>query len=132
MDKEIKALIEKHFGDGYNGHNNIKLKELKLNYAKVEAKLTANSFNGNKIAHGGLIYSLADDAMGTAALSTGRNVCTVNAQIDYLRPGIGKKLIAEAESVKVGKTLGVYKCKIYNDEDKLVATATGTYYFLDA
>ena len=95
-------------------------------------KVFVKEINGNKIAHGGLIYSLADDAMGTAALSTGRNVCTVNAQIDYLRPGIGKKLIAEAESVKVGKTLGVYKCKIYNDEDKLVATATGTYYFLDA
>ena len=132
MNEELKKQVLEKFCLGFTEHNNMKLTELDLNHSKVEAKLTKDSMNPNGIAHGGFIYGLADNAMGAAAISNGRNVCTVNAQIDYLRPGIGKKLIAEAESVKVGKTLGVYKCKIYNDEDKLVATATGTYYFLDA
>ena len=128
---EIKEQVLERYNTGFNKHNNMKLVELELNHSKVEAPLNENSMNPNGIAHGGFIYSLADNAMGVAAVTNGRNVCTVNCQIDYLRPGTGTKLTAEAESVKVGKTLAVFRCNIYNDADKLIASASGTYYFID-
>ncbi len=132
MNEEIKKLICDKFEEkGYIKYNNMHILELDQDYAKVEAILDENSMNPNGIAHGGFIFGLADTTMGVASSTVGRNVCTVNSQIDYLRPGKGTKLIAEAEKIKVGKTIAVYKCNIYDDQEKLIATATATYFFID-
>ena len=130
--KTIEKLIKEKFEDnGFIKYNNIKIIEVKENYARLEVELDENSLNPNGTAHGGLIFGLADSAMGAAAATNGRNVCTINSQIDYLKAGKGTKLIAEASELKVGKTTAVYRCNIEDENNKLIATCTGTYFFLD-
>ncbi len=133
MEKKIKDQILKAFADrdGFTKNNNINILEIEDNYAKLEAEITDISMNPNGTVHGGLLFGLADTAMGIAACTNGRNVCTLNSQIDYLRPGLKGKLIAIAEKIKVGKTVSVYRCNIYDDKDKHIASCTGTYYFID-
>ena len=116
---------------GFIKHNNYKLEEVTNEYCKMSVELTENSINPNQTAHGGLMFGLADTTMGVLARTTGRNVTTINAQIDYLKPGKGNKITCIAEPLKVGKSTAVYRANIYNEEETLISTVTGTFFFLD-
>ncbi len=129
MYQRIFEYVENH--PGFMKYNNMHLEELKDNYAKMYVDLTENSLNPSNMAHGGLLFGLADSVMGMAARTNGRNVVTINSSIEYLKPGKGKRITAEAEMLKVGKSTAVYRANMYTDENVLCATATATYFFLD-
>ena len=131
--EEMLALAKKTINEtpGFIKHNNYKLEEVTNEYCKMSVELTENSINPNQTAHGGLMFGLADTTMGVLARTTGRNVTTINAQIDYLKPGKGNKITCIAEPLKVGKSTAVYRSNIYNEEETLISTVTGTFFFLD-
>lgn len=124
--------INKMFSEqkGFIANNNIKVEEVKENYAKLSSTIEETSLNPYGIVHGGLLFGLADTAMGIAAKTTGQNAVTINSQIDYLKPGKGSKIVAIAEALKVGKTISVYKCNIYDEKEELISSVTGTFYFI--
>ena len=117
--------------EGFIKDNNIILEELELNHSKISMVIEQRHLNPSKIVHGGIIFSLADTAMGIAARTNDSNVVTVNAQIDYLRPAKTSKLYATAESIRVGHKVAVYKTEIKDENDKLVAVCTGTFFFIE-
>lgn len=131
--EEMLELAKKTINEtpGFIKHNNYKLEEVTNEYCKMSVELTENSINPNQTAHGGLMFGLADTTMGVLARTTGRNVTTINAQIDYLKPGKGNKITCIAEALKVGKSTAVYRANIYNEEETLISTVTGTFFFLD-
>ena len=131
--EEMLALAKKTINEtpGFIKHNNYKLEEVTNEYCRMYVELTEESINPNGTAHGGLMFGLADTTMGVLARTTGRNVVTINAQIDYLRPGKGSKITCIAEPLKVGKSTAVYRASIYNEEETLISTVTGTFFFLD-
>lgn len=129
MYQKIIDYIEKT--PGFIKHNKMHVEEIKDNYAKMYVDITEDSLNPSSIAHGGLIFGLADSVMGMAARTTGRNVVTINSQIDYLHAGKGSRLTAVAEPLKIGKTTAVFKANIYREDNTLCAQATGTYFFID-
>lgn len=131
MKDEIIQNIKEFENSGFIKHNNIKINELNENYAKLSVELNEESLNPNKTAHGGLIFGLADSAMGLAARTTGRNIVTVNAQIDYIKKGKGNILYAIAEPIKIGKNISVYKCNVLDENDNLISSVTGTFYYID-
>lgn len=116
---------------GFFKHNNFSFVDIKDDYAELRADLDENSMNPFNIAHGGLIFGLGDMTMGVAVATCGRHAVTLNANINYLRPGVGKYLIAKARVIKRGKTTSYLKCDIYNDKDVLVAVMDSNYYFID-
>lgn len=131
--EEMLELAKKTINEtpGFIRHNNMKVEEVTNEYCRMSVELTEESINPNGTAHGGLMFGLADTTMGVLARTTGRNIVTINAQIDYLRPGKGSKITCIAEPLKVGKTTAVYRANIYNEEETLISTVTGTFFFLD-
>lgn len=115
----------------YMKYNNFKLDEISNNHVKLSASINENSENPSGFVHGGLIYSLADSAMGLLGRVNYKNVVTINATINYLKPTVGKFFYAVAKPVRIGATIAVYNCDIYNDKNEITATCTGTYYFTD-
>lgn len=84
----------------------------------------------NGFAHGGVVSYLADNAL-TYAGGTALRVPVVTAEfkINYLRPALGQRLVAEASAVHVSKTQAVCRCEVYalaDGERKLCALAQGT------
>lgn len=81
-------------------------------------------------AHGGAIAYLADNALTFAGgVAMGGGVLTSEMKINYVRPGVGEKLIARAVSIAAGRTQGVVRCEVYVVKDgveKLCAAAQGT------
>ena len=123
--------ITKIKDNGFMSYNGLYIVEAKENYVKIGVDITEKSLNPFGIVHGGLIYTLADSAMGIALATTGRSGVTVNSTIDYLSPGKGKKLFADTEIVKDGKTIVVFRVNVKDENDTLVAVSNGTYYIIN-
>lgn len=69
--------------------------------------------NGQRIAHGGFIFTLADSAFAYACNS--HNVRTVAAQgdITFIRPGnLGDRLVATAREVSRSGRSGIYDVRV--------------------
>lgn len=65
-------------------------------------------------AHGGVLCYLADNALTYVAGSVlGPNVVTVDMKINYLRPGVGERLIARASVLSSTRSYAVTRCEVY-------------------
>ncbi|GAB2730322.1 PaaI family thioesterase [Melaminivora jejuensis] len=81
--------------------------------------------------HGGVVSYLADNALtfaGGAAL--GPAVVTSEYKINYVRPAMGRQLVARASVVHAGRSQAVCRCDVYAVDaagvEKLCAIAQGT------
>jgi uncharacterized protein (TIGR00369 family) len=80
--------------------------------------------------HGGILATLLDATMASAINSVLDNSyfsVTAEMKVQYLRPASGKYLFGLGEVVKTGKTLTICKSEIFDEEDQMVAFATGTF-----
>jgi acyl-CoA thioesterase len=85
--------------------------------------------NRNGGVHGGVIYSLADIAMGVALysmLDKDERCSTIEIKINYLRPVSFGVLVCDAKVIQKGRTISVLESEIRSD-DKLIAKAIGTF-----
>jgi uncharacterized protein (TIGR00369 family) len=81
--------------------------------------------------HGGVTAALLDATLGVGALSAvceeQKVVSTVEMKISFLRPILlGDELIATSEIVKKGKSILFAEAVILNQNEELVAKASGT------
>jgi len=116
---------------GFYKHNNYHIVDCESNIFIMRADITEDSLNPYGYPHGGLIFGLGDTTMGMLARRTGTKAVTRSANITYLKPAVGKYIIAKAEMVKCGKTACFLKADILNDKDEIIAVMTGDYYFID-
>ena len=85
------------------------------------------------IVHGGVIATLIDSAISTAArwfMQKGQRTVTTDLNIHYLRPAVGEKLTAKAKISHAGKSLMFGTCEVYAG-DKKVAFGSASYRVLD-
>jgi uncharacterized protein (TIGR00369 family) len=86
--------------------------------------------NARGLIHGGLIASLADNAMGySCAQATGwtTSFVTVSLSVDYVgSAGIGQWLAVDCELIRTGSTLCFAQCLLSAD-DAVIARASGTF-----
>ena len=123
--KEIRNM-------GYIKHTGIRTVELREGYAKAEIVLDERHANPIGSTHGGVLFTLVDTVGGAAATSRGRYVTTVSGNINYLRPAMNcKKLIGESREIKIGKKMCVYDVMITDENDREIAKATMTFFYLD-
>ena len=126
----MKEELEK-LSMGFIKHHDFELLEVSPKRVILKAPLTEKSMNPYDMAHGGLIFGLGDTAMGILCRTTNRNAVTVNASINYLKPGKGEYLTAESEMLKEGNKLCFLRANIYDSEHNLIANMEGTYYFIN-
>ena len=106
----------------------IELIEVYLGYAKAKLKITEFHLNQAGVAHGGVIFTLADFAFAVASNSFGKVSLAINATISFIHAGkLGDELIAEAKLVDESNRLGTYEIVITN-KNKKIALFTGTVY----
>ena len=104
----------------------IEIEEARPGYARIRMILRPDMLNGHGIAHGGMIFSLADTAFAYACNS--RNLRTVAAQasivfLDAAREG--EVLIAEAEEQALVGRSGVYNVAVRTEDGRSIAEFQG-------
>jgi uncharacterized protein (TIGR00369 family) len=101
------------------------------NRIKIYMPVQPLFLNSIGVVHGGIISSLADVAMCNVPESDAsgvQSVVTVDLKVSFLSPAKGEYLLADASVYKKGKTLIHSECLIYNDQNTLVAKASGILY----
>ena len=94
--------------------------------ATAELDVTANMANGSGIAHGGVVFALADTAFAMAANSVIHGAPTADASIVYLAPGrIGVKLVASAHVTYADARKAIVDVTVSSGE-RTVAVYRGT------
>ena len=84
----------------------------------------------DSIVHGGVVASLIDSAFAFAIipiLSDGERTVTVDLTIHYLRPLSGGVAKATARIVRAGRRVITVSADLFDENDKLAATALSTY-----
>ena len=79
--------------------------------------------------HGGVLCDITDAAMGVAfatTLKVGETFTTVNLQINFFKQIKESDLIAEAQVIRRGKTIGYVESQVKDPEGNLVASAQST------
>ncbi|GHH01954.1 PaaI family thioesterase [Pseudodonghicola xiamenensis] len=97
--------------------------------AEIALAITPSLKQQDGFVHGGVLAFLADNALTFAGGSVLMGVLTSELKINYLRPGVGERLIARATVLSHGRSQAVCRCEIFALSDgveKLCAAAQGT------
>lgn len=102
------------------------IEEVREGYARIRMQLTAAMLNGHRMAHGGMVYALADTAFAYACNS--RNLRTVGAQATMVfldGAEEGEILVAEAQEASLVGRSGVYNVSVRTELGRPVAEFQG-------
>ena len=104
----------------------LRIEEVRQDYARVSMLVRPDMLNGHGYAHGGMIFALADSAF--AYVCNGANHASMAAQasivfLDKVREG--ETLIAEASEVAREGRAGVTRVAVSTDDGRKVAEFTG-------
>jgi len=106
----------------------IQIDQVEAGYAKVSLEMKPEYTNPYNTAHGGVLYTMADMAGGTAAYSYGQPVVTVDSNFHFLNAGKNvTKLIGIGKELRNGKQIGVYEVVITDQDENLLCSGTFTY-----
>lgn len=124
MDK-IKELFN---GDALARHLGMEL--LELNPGRSVTRMTVGDEHLNLfgMAHGGIIFTLADFAFEAACNSHGTVSVALNVNISYIKPAGPGTLTATAEEISCSGRIGTYDIRVTDGNDSLVAHFHGTAY----
>jgi acyl-CoA thioesterase len=104
----------------------ITIEEARAGYARLSMRLREDMLNGHRIAHGGMVFALADTAF--AYVCNGGNERTVAAQASIVFLGsaeAGETLVAEAEALAASGRSGVTRVAVRTSDGRPVAEFTG-------
>jgi len=104
----------------------IRIEEAREGFARVSMKVRADMLNGHGIAHGGMIFALADSAF--AYVCNGGNHASVAAQASIVFLGKaeeGETLVAEGQQVAREGRAGVTRVSVKTADGRDVAEFTG-------
>ena len=102
--------------------------------AVLTMDVTPNALNGYGYVHGGMLFPLADYAMGATArtlVEKGASPVTLEAKANYVNNVKEGRLISHCEALHQGKHLITLETRIFSAESKeLVMIVTGTFYII--
>jgi len=104
----------------------IAIEEAREGYARIRMTLRADMLNGHGIAHGGMVFALADTAFAYACNSRNLRTVAANASITFLdQAREGEVLIAEAQEAALVDRSGVCHVAVRTADGRPVAEFTG-------
>ena len=122
--ERIAAVIERE--DRASRFLGMRVVEVGPGRARLAMRVTADMVNGQKVCHGGLIFSLADSSFGYACNTHNQRALAASCSIDFLAPAqLGDELTAAAqETAHAGRTR-VYDVRVTNQAGELIALFRG-------
>lgn len=127
-DEAIARLVAERFreAEGPTRVFGIALDDVGPGYASISMVRGADALNGFGVAHGGVLFLLADTAFAYAC--NGRDIATVgqSATMAFLSPGrSGERITADAREIAVVGRSGSYQVVVSGDDGRVIATFQG-------
>jgi len=127
----LKAMFDKvNREDTFSQRVGVKLVELLPGFARTTLAITDETINIYKMAHGGAIFSIADQACEAAGNSFGEPAVALQQNIHFLAAGkSGDFLEATAKVAHRSKRIGLIEFEVRNQEGLLIANGQQVIYF---
>ena len=106
----------------------IYVEELRPGYARVVKTVTEEDLNPVRLPHGGVYFTMADTACGSAMVAYGTMAVTVNCSFSFLKSAkVGDRLTAEARELQSGGRICVLEARVTGEAGELFAVGTFTF-----
>lgn len=91
--------------------------QVRAGEAVLTMTIQPHMVNGQRIAHGGFIFLLADSAFAFACNSHNERAVAAQCDISFIKPGkLGDRLIATAREISRGGRSGIYDVRVTVDD----------------
>ena len=112
----------------------LRFEEQRAGYSRCVLQIGEKHLNPNGVAHGAVLYALADTGMGAAlhpTLEAGQICATIQITMNYFKPVRPGAVSCTTEVVNRGKSVAHLESRLYCGEAR-VATANGNYAIIAA
>ena len=116
-------------------HLGFTLEKFEGGHSELHFAPRAEHLNSFDVAHGGVVMTLLDVTMATAARSVepGMGVVTIEMKTSFMRPAQGApgfKLISQGTLLQRTRAMAFTEARIFDAQGQLCAHATGTFKYL--
>lgn len=119
----LKIIADDLFGQWLG----VELVAIKEGYSKILLRIKPEMINAIGIAHGGIVFSLADTALALACNGRNKASVTLESAINFIKPVYENDTItAETTEIHNGQSTGLYQITITNQAGSKVAVFKGT------
>ena len=119
----LKIIADDLFGQWLG----VELVAIKEGYSKILLRIRPEMINAIGIAHGGIVFSLADTALALACNGRNKASVTLESAINFIKPVYENDTItAETTEIHNGQSTGLYQITITNQAGSKVAVFKGT------
>jgi acyl-CoA thioesterase len=124
--KSFFELVER---ESFAKKMNMRLIDIDQGYAVVEMEPQIDTENIFGMTHGGVIFSLIDEAFQLSCNSHGTVALALNVNVTYHRAPDRKSVLrAESKEVHCSKKTATYDIKVTDESDILIASCTALAY----
>jgi acyl-CoA thioesterase len=106
----------------------IELIEAGPGFARTRLAVDKQHLNSLGMAHGGVVFTLADMAFAAAAHTRGKSAVAINTTISFIKAGRTDILYAEAKEVSRNRKLATYSVLVTDAAGEVLALFQGTVY----
>ncbi len=103
-----------------------RIEEAEPGHAVITLDVEDRHLNGNNVLQGGVMFTMADFSCAVAACADGTVSVSADGNISYLSAGKCKHLKAEANAIKMGRTLSYYETLVTGENGKKLAKGSFT------
>jgi len=128
LQRQAEWIVEQMLAkDEFSRWLGLEVVHLRPAYCMCTMTVRDDMVNGFGVAHGGVVFSLADSAFAFASNTQGRIAMSIENSISYPAPvRVGDVLTAEAVEETATYRLGFYRVRVTNQENALVGLFRGT------
>ena len=111
-------------------HLGIELLEESRERARITLTLRPELLNSWGVAHGGVVMTMLDTAMGVAVrghLGVACSVVTIDLSASFMNPARGPRIDAEGRVLRGGRSTFFCECEVRDEAGTLLAKAIGTF-----
>ena len=130
LEQRTLARLEKN---GFMNYNHIEMETVEQDYAVFRLQVRPENRNVYGMVHGGAIYTLAlytmaDNAAGSAAHTDGRNYVTQNGSLHFLRNQREGSIRAQARVRHRGRSTVLVAVDVVGDDGTLLASGEFSFF----
>lgn len=127
--EQLKALDLE--ANAFTGYNHMELEVVEQDRAVFRLEIRPESRNPYGMVHGGALYTLADDAAGTAAHSDGRHYVTQSGTLHFLNNRAQGVIRATGTIRHRGRSTVLAVVDITAEDGTLLATGEFSFFCVD-
>ena len=131
MNELEEMTLERVQQNGFMTYNHIEMEHVEPDRAVFRLEIRPESRNVYGMVHGGAIYTLADNATGSAAHTDGRHYVTQNGSLHFLKNQEEGIIRAVAQVRHRGRSTVLVDVDVVGADDRLLAAGEFSFFCID-